>query len=193
MAIIESVKENDWSTNTRGGPNVETLVPQKPRKCFGFPLRSITIVIVNDAAQHVAAAHRATGSATWFGGGNLLIDALMRARGVEERHVVTHDPTQIHLVDDQQLVQALVAPGANQPHGVGICIRCTIGGKVTPFGLTVSLPALPAAVSRPATSAATTLADVRKSPVAAAAANRRFALPSLHGFTEFFWGTHVSE
>jgi hypothetical protein len=63
---------------------------KKPRTSPGFPLRSVAIVIVDDPTQHVATAHRPIDLATCLGDGDLLIDALVGARGVEELNIVTH-------------------------------------------------------------------------------------------------------
>jgi hypothetical protein len=63
---------------------------------------------MDDAAQHVTTAHRTTGFFIRWRDGNLLSKALMRARGMEELNVFDHDPSQVGLVDEQDLVQAFV-------------------------------------------------------------------------------------
>ncbi len=49
-----------------------------------FRQRSVAVVVVDDSTENVAAVHRPIALATYFGDWNLLIEALMRARGVEK-------------------------------------------------------------------------------------------------------------
>ncbi len=60
-----------------------------------------TILVVDDSAENVAAVHRPMVLATRFGDRNLLIEALMRARCVEELHIFTHHSSKIGLIDDE--------------------------------------------------------------------------------------------
>jgi hypothetical protein len=79
---------------------------KKPRKCSGFLLRNLTIVIVDDATENITAAYRAIALAIRFGDRNLLIEALMWAHSVKEGHIFAHDSSKMGLIDDQQLIQA---------------------------------------------------------------------------------------
>ena len=66
------------------------LFSQKPRKRAGFPLRSVTVVVVDDLTENVAAAHLSMALGTRFGNRNLLFETLMWARCVEESDVLAH-------------------------------------------------------------------------------------------------------
>jgi hypothetical protein len=59
----------------------------------------------------------------------------MRTGIVEELNIVTHDTSQVRLVDDQQLVQALFSHRTNPPLSMRIGIRRTIrrGDHVNAF------------------------------------------------------------
>jgi hypothetical protein len=56
-----------------------------------FPLRSVAIVVMNDAAEHVTAAHWSLALVTRFWDWNLLGKTLMGSCCVEEYNVFTHD------------------------------------------------------------------------------------------------------
>ena len=72
---------------------------KKPRRYACFPLRSVTIVVMDDATEHVATAHWPFALTTRFGDRNLLLEALMRTGRVEERDVIAHHASQMCLVD----------------------------------------------------------------------------------------------
>jgi hypothetical protein len=61
---------------------------------------------VDDPAENGATTHRPMSLATCLGDRNVLIEALMGARRVEERHVFTHDSSKMGFMDDPQPVQA---------------------------------------------------------------------------------------
>jgi hypothetical protein len=75
--------------NVRHPKNARSL--KKPDASPGFHLRGVAVVVVDNPTKNVATAHRSTDWATCFGDGNLLIDTLMRAYGVEEANVFMHN------------------------------------------------------------------------------------------------------
>jgi hypothetical protein len=122
----------DASPDTTQGPYPLVIfahgwtASRKAKKPHGRPdsrLRSVAVVVMKDATQHVATPHRTARCSTCRRDGNLLINLLIRARRVEKRDVLAHDTAQMRLIDDQHLVQAFFPDRADPPFRVCVRIR----------------------------------------------------------------------
>ncbi len=92
-------------------------------------LSSLTIVIVNDATENSAAANRS--GTRWgcrAGKGDLLFEALMGPGGVMVGDKLRHHPPEMCLIDNQNLVQTLLAHRPHPAFGIGIGIRGLVRG-----------------------------------------------------------------
>jgi len=79
---------------------------KKLGKYAGFPLRSIAVVVMDDATENVTTTYWPIALPIRFGDWNLLIEALMWARRVEEFNIFAHNSSKMGFGDDQQLIQA---------------------------------------------------------------------------------------
>jgi putative transposase len=71
-------------------------------------LGRLSVVVVEQATQHVAPPDRAAPAGPVRGDRRALVEALVRARPVVVGHVGGEHPPQVGLVEDQQVVQALL-------------------------------------------------------------------------------------
>lgn len=79
---------------------------RRAKKPHGYPdsrLRSIAVVVMKDATQNLATAHRTARCSTCWRNGNLLVNPLMWARRIEKGDVLAHDPAQMRLIEDRTL------------------------------------------------------------------------------------------
>jgi hypothetical protein len=81
-------------------------------------LGHLPIVVVEQAAQHVAPADRAPPAGPVRGDWSALLKTLVRARAVVVAHVGREHAPQVGLVEDQQVVQALLPRRADPPWAI---------------------------------------------------------------------------
>ncbi len=113
---------------------------KKPRKCPVFPLRSVTVVVVDDSTKNAAAAHQIMTFEARLRDWNRLIKPLMWACCIEEFNVFTHHPLQVRLIDDQQLSLSRHSSRADRIHrsikalAFGACqeLILVVGYQLTP-------------------------------------------------------------
>jgi hypothetical protein len=119
-----------------GGVLVAAYCPKtNPR---GNPaLRSLTIVVSDDASQHLAVADGSLSGNRDHAQRAVLFETLMGATGIVVGHILVQRPAQMVFVENDQLIQALLADRSNPPFGVGIGIRSTVGdiNDLHPFRL----------------------------------------------------------
>jgi hypothetical protein len=77
---------------------------------LGETLGHLSIVVVEQAAQHVAPPDLAVPAGPVRGDRSTLLKTLVRARPVVVAHVGGEHPPQVGLAEDQQVVQAFLSP-----------------------------------------------------------------------------------
>ncbi len=97
--------------------------------CENRALRGLAIIVVDEAAEDVMPLDRSRPRVVCQRHGTALVEPLMRSALIEESDVVGQDPCEVALVQDEQVIQALLArrPDPSLRHGVRV--RSPVGGK----------------------------------------------------------------
>jgi len=99
---------------------------RKPHPVPGSGLCRRAVILVDEAAEHIPPSDWALPRALVEGDRHPLPDALMRARLIVVRDVRGQDLAQVRLVDEEELVQALLPRRADPARRVGIRRRCAV-------------------------------------------------------------------
>src|SRR4051794_2965599 len=91
-------------------------------------LRCFAVVFVDEPAEHIPPPDRAVPGASIERGRWRLPQALMRALVVVVREVGGRAPPQVLLADDEEVIEALLADGANPALRVGVRRWGPVGG-----------------------------------------------------------------
>ena len=104
-------------------------VGRRPVLCENRALRGLAIIVVDEAAEDVMPLDRSRPRVVCQRHGTALVEPLMRSALIEESDVVGQDPCEVALVQDEQVIQALLArrPDPSLRHGVRV--RSPVGGK----------------------------------------------------------------